>query len=689
MLCVAVVVACSLPALPPLSDAGAPLPSCGSASGLCLALLAGGIGGPGNVDGTGSAARFSTPQGVAIDGTGNLYVGDRGNNVIRKVSPTGVVTTFAGMTGVAGSADGTGSAAQFTTPFSIATDAAGNLYVADYGDAIREITPDGTVTTIAGIIGMAGSADGTGSAARFSTPEGVAVDGSGNVYVADTGNNTIRMIAPGGVVTTIAGHAGSTGSADGNGSAARFKSPTSLALDGSGNLYVADSLSDTIRKITPQGDVTTFAGLAGITGSTDGTGSAARFDYPDGLAFDAAGDLLVADAHNSTVRKIDPAGAVTTWLGNPNMAGSADGTGSAALFRNPAAIAVDSAGAVYVTDAGADTIRKVTPARVVTTLAGLATSFGSADGTGSAAQFFGPTGVGVGSGGLVYVADTNNCTLRAVTPAGVVTTLAGSAGIEGSGDGSGVNARFSTLRGVAVAGSGIIYVADTAYSTIRAVTPAGAVTTLAGLAETTGSADGVGSGARFNSPWDVAVDGSGNVYVADYGNTSIRKVTPAGAVTTLAGAYNMIGSADGLGSAARFDLPTGIAADAAGNVYVADGSNCTIRAITPAGLVTTLAGLAGACGSADGTGSAAQFGIPTSVAVDPAGNVYVADTANATIRKVTPAGVVTTIAGTAGVRVIQLGTSPGFAFPTRVAIDGDSLVISDSGAILVLAHAVQ
>ena len=322
-----------------------------------------------------------------------------------------------------------------------------------------------------------------------------------------------------------------------------------------------------------------------------------------------------------------------TLAGLAGNYGSADGTGSAARFEYPWGVAVDSAGNVYVADSQNFTIRKVTPAGVVTTLAGLAGSFGSADGTGSAARFYYPTGVAVDSAGNVYVADFANDTIRKVTPAGVVTTLAGLAGSTGSTDGTGSAARFLGPRSVAVDSAGNVYVADEGNSTIRKVTPAGVVTTLAGLAGSPGSADGTGSAARFNQPPGVAVDSAGNVYVADVYNSTIRKVTPAGVVTTLAGLVGSPGSADGTGSTARFKDPNGVAADSAGNVYVADEANETIRKVTPAGVVTTLGGLVGSSGSADGTGSAARFNLPYGVAVDSAGNLYVADYNNYTIRK--------------------------------------------------------
>ncbi len=387
-----------------------------------------GYAGSGSADGTGSDARFFEPQGVAVDSASNVYVADRSNHTIRKVTPAGVVTTLAGLAGSVGTPDGAGSAARFGYPQGVAVDSAGNVYVADgWNYTIRKVTPAGVVTTLAGLARSGGSVDGTGSAARFYWPSGVAVDSAGNVYVADTYNNTIRKVTPAGVVTTLAGRAGSWGSADGTGSAARFDYPSGVAVDSAGNVYVADLSNHTIRKVTPAGVVTTLAGLAGSSGSADGTGSAARFRQPSGVAVDSAGNVYVADNANNTIQKVTPMGVVTTVAGRAGIlnSDSADGTGNAAQFEYPSGVAVDSAGNVYVADTVNATIRKVTPARVVTTVAGLAGSYGSADGTGSAARFYGPYGVAVDSAGNVYVADTQNNTIRkgypTNVPAGIVT----------------------------------------------------------------------------------------------------------------------------------------------------------------------------------------------------------------------------------------------------------------------------
>lgn len=323
------------------------------------------------------------------------------------------INTLAGLAGIAGINDGVGSAARFDNPKGVAVDRAGNVYVADtYNDTIRKIAPGAFVTTLAGLAKNPGSADGTASEARFTDPQSVAVDSAGNVFVADQGNHTIRKITSSGVVTTFAGLAGNPGSADGVGSAARFNLPYGVAVDRAGNVYVADTLNDTIRKITPRALVSTLAGLAGSAGSADGSGSAARFYSPTGVATDSVGNVYVADYNNHTIREVTSAGTTTTLAGLALFSGSADGTGSAARFFYPAAVAVDRAANAYVADSFNHTLRKVTPGGVVTTLAGVALSPGRGDGTGSDARLHSPSGIAADIAGNIYVGDSGNETIR-------------------------------------------------------------------------------------------------------------------------------------------------------------------------------------------------------------------------------------------------------------------------------------
>ena len=631
-----------------------------------------------HTDGTGSNARFLNPSAVAVDAAGNIYVADGGDHTVRKVTAGGVVTTLAGSSGQAGSSDGSGSGALFLYPYAVAVDALGNVYVADSGNNnIRRVTAGGSVSTLAGAVGFAGSVDGAGTAALFNMPQGIAVDAAGNVYVADTNNSTIRRINAAGVVSTLAGAPGQTGGSDGTGSSARFYNPFGLAVDAAGNVYVADYDNSTVRKVTAAGVVSTLAGNAGTSGSSDGPGGAARFNHPGAVAVDAAGNVYVIDTSNQTVREISAAGNVSTLAGTPGIGGRADGAGAAASFFYPGGIASTGSGVVYVADTGNHTIRAMASPGAVTTLAGSAGQKGDADGTGSHALFAYPYGVASDGAGHVYVADSGNNLIREATTAGSVTTVAGSGTLPaGSADGVGAAARFSNPAGTAVDGSGNIYVADPGNSIIRKIAAGGTVTTFAGVAGATGTSDGTGAAARFNSPAGVAVDNAGNVYVADTNNNTVRKITAAGSVTTLAGVGGQTGSGDGAGGSARFNSPHAVAVDGSGNVYVADFFNSTIRKVSPAGTVTTLAGSAGQLGFTDGTGVVARFNQPYGVAVDGSGNVYVADTYNRAIRMITPGGSVTTLNG----------SQARFYYPQGIAVDGSGTLYvadGDNQAILI------
>lgn len=637
-------------------------------------------GSPGAVsssaDGTGTAAQFASPRGIAVDAAGNVYVADSSNHSIRKITPAGVVTTLAGTPGTAGTVNATPAA--FNEPFSLVVDATGTLYVADTNNnAIRKITPAGVVSTLAGGNGS-GAVDGTGSAAKFHEPRGLALDSAGNLFVADYENNIVRKVTPAGVVTTLAGAANTPGNVNGQGTAARFMLLNSIAVDAGGNVYVADAGARALRKISPTGLVTTLAGatpgtfseprgvaldasgniwmsdygahtlvkvsaagvvskIAGTSfspGTADGTATA-LFYSPSGMAFDSSNNVVLADTGNHTIRKVTVAGAVTTLAGLAGRSSSVDGQGTSARFEEPYSIATDGT-YVFLADHSDHSIRKISADGTVTTLAGKAGSYGSTDGTGASARFFVPSGIAVDSAGTVVVADTNNSVIRKISPAGVVTTLAGTAKSKGTSDGVGAAARFAAPAGVAVDRSGNVYVADSEASTVRKITPSGVVTTLAGGAYANGFVNGSGTAARFNVPSDLALDSDGNILVLDRNNHAVRKVTPLGEVTTLAGSGTP-GLANGKGTAAQFSFPSGLTVDSLGNVVVADTDNQVLRKITPSGDVTTLAG--SRLGSADGTATAAQFYNPKDIAADAQGNFYVADKNNRTVRKLSPTAV--------------------------------------------------
>jgi DNA-binding beta-propeller fold protein YncE len=288
-------------------------------------------------------------------------------------------------------------------PRSIALDRAGNLYVGDVdAGTIHKITPAGDDTLLGG--------------QSIKDPIGLAVDRAGAVFAADADGNAVYKISSSGAVTALGRPAaGETG----------FNTPTSLAVDAAGNVFVTDNAGAAIRRVAPDGALSTFAGKNGATGGTDGTGAAARFATPRGLAIDANGNLYVADEGNNNIRKITPAGVVSTLAGMAGQSGSADGAGIAARFAGPRGLAADAAGNVYVTDTDNHTIRKITPAGIVSTIAGRAGDSGNVDGAGAAARFSEPRAIAVDAGGNLFVADTGNAAVRQITPAGVVTTVAG------------------------------------------------------------------------------------------------------------------------------------------------------------------------------------------------------------------------------------------------------------------------
>jgi len=339
--------------------------------------LAGLPGVAGTNNGTGTNALFKNPHGIAVDANTNIFIADKDNHVIRMLSPTGggwSSTTIAGLAGNSGSTDGTGSVARFSGPYGIAVDGSGNVYVADTGNAtLRKLTGSGsnwTVTTILGLAGTTGTNDGTGAAVRFTLPMGLAVDGSGNLFVADQGNQIIRKVAFNGLnwtATTIAGLAKHSGSADGINSTARFNGPYALTVDGTGRIFVADYYNNSIRLVTPNGgnwSVTTIGISAANGGSTDGSDSVARFKYPTGIVASPDGTVYVADSGNNTIRRIAPNGlgwSVFTVAGLAGSPGSVDGTGTTVRLNLPFGIAVDTYTNLYIADANNDTIRGPAP----------------------------------------------------------------------------------------------------------------------------------------------------------------------------------------------------------------------------------------------------------------------------------------------------------------------------------------
>jgi sugar lactone lactonase YvrE len=571
------------------------------------------------------------------------------------------VTTFAGSDAGPGYRDGVGTAARFNWPSGLTVDRNGNVLVADENShTIRHITPAGVVTTLAGVGGESGTTNGKTGVARFAVPRAVAIDRSGNVYVAE---QRLRKISPSGVVTTL-----------------HNSIPTSLgiAVDTSGNVFLADLFGDTIRKVTPGGVMSTFVTTADapraltIDGSNNLYFTSSGGIYKctprgvqtqvagiggDGSAVDATGNVYVSSGLQ--ILKATPTGTVSTIAGTFSQ-GHQDGPGGTATFLFPTGVGLSPDGSLlYVADQGNDAIRTITlPGAVVSTFAGKANGRGYADATGLDAQFSNPTDSVLAPDGNLYVTDTFNSRIRKITPAGVVTTFAG--GTRGNMDGTGTSAQLSDPTGIAVGDDGgnwVFYVTDLENDNVRKITQAGVVTTVA-----TG----------ISGAYGVAVAADGDVYVSEFYGNTIKKIDmPSATVTVLAGSPGTPDFKDGTGTAAYFKNPAGIALDGSGNLFVADYSNNRIRQIVVAtAVVTTYAG-SGQTGFANGTGVAATFYAPNDVH-RVGSDLYVSDGGNQIIRLIEPGAVVTTVAGKARRQVNRDGTGDIARFSNLAGIGGDS-----------------
>lgn len=641
-------------------------------------------------DGAGTTARFNNPNGITSDGT-SLYVADSGNRVIRRIDmATGVVTTLAG-SGLAGSKDGTGTGATFSTPNGITTDGI-SLFVADSGNnRIRKITPltgtlsamtsaNAQVTTLAGTGSLSPTAGSpwdspTGTTATIRSPYGITTDGT-SLYVTDGSNRLRKIDIATSAVTTLAG-SGAYSSTDGTGTAASFYRPHGIAITPDNTtLYVADSGTNVIRKVViTSGVVSTFMG-PGFTFTTTYPG---QFHNPNGISISADGSqLFVADTSKNRILQVDLTKTTNnvTVLAGSGTVGSLDAIGALATFRLPNGIVVSGAN-VYVSDSGNNLIRKIDiPTQAVSTFAGSVVVPSDMNGIGVSSKFNFPYGITT-DGTNLYVADSGDRLIRKIViSSGVVTSLVGSypfGAVDARGDAPSFNYPF----GITTDGTNI-YVADTGNNTIRQIVIAtGDVTTLAGSG-TLGSTDGIGAAASFNQPVGITTDGI-NVYVADSGNNKIRQIgISTGVVTTLAGS-GVTGSMDAVvGTAATFRNPTGITTS--GNqLYIADSGSNKIRQIDIAtGSVSTLAGT-GAYWYNDvydtvvtsWQGSAANFRSPAGITTDGV-NLYVADSDNNEIRKISIAtGIVTTLSGSGAFGSLDgTGTEASFSQPVGITTDG-------------------
>ena len=600
-------------------------------------------------------AQLNAPQGLAFDPNGNLYIADSRNNRIRQVIG-GIITTFAGngtiSPGGGPSAYGDGgpaTSAQLHLPMGVAVDNNFNVYIADTGDnTIREVTTDGNIATIAGDSFPSYQGDG-GLAinAELHSPEDVAVDSSGNVYIADTANAYIREVTIStGDINYIAGDGSIGFSGDGGyATSAGLIAPFALTVDSSGNVYFAENGDNRIREINAKTlDISTAAGNGTPGYSGDGsTASSGQLNSPTGVAVDSAGNLYIADSLNYRIRKVASGGNISTYAGNGTLSYSGDGgAASQAQLNTPQGVAADAAGNFYIADTLNNVVRKVSPNGTISNYAGKGSAGNSGDGSAAtSAQLNGPQGLAVDASGNLFIADTLNAKVRKVSTSGVITTVAGSGTAGYGGDGSAAaSAQLNLPIGVAVDSSGNLYIADFGNSRVRKVSASGAITTVAGSGSFGYSGDGgPAAKAQLNGPQGVAVDTAGNLYIADTENNLIREVTPGGLIATVAGSGVAGYSGDGgPATSAQVGNPVGLAVDAAGNIFTADAST-RVRQIYPNGLIATIAGNGSRGYSGDGgLATQAQLNTPSAIALGSNGNVYVADAANSAVRLLQYAG---------------------------------------------------
>ena len=610
------------------------------------------------------SAQISYPWGIAVDAAGNVYFTDRNSNYIRRVSTGGTIGIFAGSATAGYVGDGGPAVdALFNGPSGLAFDPAGNLYVADTGNQrIRKIATNGTVSSVAGS-GEQGYTNDTGPAiyADLNGPEGVAADSAGNLYIADTLNQRVRIVSPNGVINTLAGTGFPGYSGDGGpANQAEMFLPTDVAADRSGNVYVADLGSSRIREVS-NGIINTIAGSDSGTTPTPGQAAISiRFNGPTGVAVDTAGNVYFAEGTIGSGSELTT-GDFRVWQVSQQIANAAAGNGlesyagdgglaSFALMNMPTAEAIDSAGNLYFADTGNHRVRQISRAGNIVTVAGTGSPGFSGDGgPATSAQLDEPMGVAVDGTGNLYIADSANNRIRVVNPAGMIYTMAGNGNAAFEGDeGPAVQASLHAPEGLAVDSTGTVYVADTLSLRVRYITTDGVIHTLAGSGVAGYSGDGgQGAAANVDQPTSVAVDQAGNVYFTDAGNGLVRKVTPAGVISTVAGTplpttpgVHIIPLGDG-GPATQAGLiaPKTVLVDAAGNLYITDSGENRLRKVTTDGNIATIAGNGNCCYSGDGgLGTSAQLNAPWGLTMDSAGNLYVTDSGNNAIRQVAPAG---------------------------------------------------
>jgi len=515
--------------------------------------------------------------------------------------------------------------------------------------AVSAALGQGVITTIAGTDWIYRGDTGPALNAPLGQIWGVALDAAGNLFAADIGNHLVVRISPNGVLTAVAGNGVAAFSGDGgSATSASLSYPMAAVFDATGNLYIGDRDNSRIRKVSPNGTITTVAGsgVAGFSGD-GGPATLARLRAPSGVAVDSAGNLYVSDGGDNRIRKVRPGGIIATVAGNGAAGFSGDGgPASAASLNWPQGLALDAAGNLYIADRGNSRIREVNVASgIITTVAGAGRGYSGDGGPATAAKLITPAGVAVDSDGSIYIADFDAYAIRRVNPQGTITTVAGGNGNGFSGDGGpATKAKLNWPRALAFDAAGNLFIGEN--PRIRKVSPSGVITTVAGNGRFRFSGDGGPAvSATLASPVRAALDVYGNLYIADWRNNRVRKVAADGTITTLAGNGTPDFFGDGgPATSASLNGPDGVAVSPTGDVYIADRFNYRVRKVGPDGTITTVAGGGSNYPGDGGPATAASLVLLSGLVLDAAGNLYIVD--NDRVRKVTPAGIISTVAGT-------------------------------------------
>jgi uncharacterized protein (TIGR03437 family) len=589
-------------------------------------------------------ASLNEPQAVAVAANGEIYISDSFNHRIRKIDSQGIITTVAGNGQPGFSGDGgPATLASLNRPYRIALDSSGNLYIVDsLNDRVRKVDTAGIITTVAGT-GQAGFAGdgGPASLARLGNPVGIAIGPDDRLYIADKDNHRVRKVDQNGVITTIAGTGQAGFSGDGGPALnATFNQTYGLDFDSSGNLYVVDYVNDRIRRIDKFGVITTVAGNGqrGFAGD-GGPATDAPLEFPFSVAIDSSSRILISDTFNNRIRRVT-SGVISTAAGNGRLQNPGDnGPATSAQLNRPSGVAIAPNGVAYIADTLQYLIRRVAVDGTVTTIAGNGRlGYGGDNGPALNASFNSPESVAIDpTTGLVYVADTYNHRIRKISASGIVTTVAGNEFAFFAGDGGpATQASLNFPRGISFDTDGTLYIADSGNNRIRKVTPNGIISTVAGNGQANYSGEGSALNVSLNNPVEVLPDGAGNFYICDQWNNRIRKVTSAGTISTVAGNGQFGFSGDGgPATGAALANPGGIGLDAAGNLYIADTLNDRIRVVDTLQRISTFAGngVRGFAGDGD-LAVLASLGAPESVFPTPSGDVFISDTRNKRIRRV-------------------------------------------------------